>query len=267
MAESNRERKLGMRSNTQSDTGPIGLRGRRKKKEDERRAKPSALKGRVSSTDDIKSLRKAQNKAIKAYDKKKDTETPAPTPTPVPRAAAPAPQAPKSSAGKATPKASTSPGKASPASETYKEGGKGLYQGTKAYREKIGGSGNPLLNRFREDMGRSASTGKTQKEMKKDVRQAGKAAGEKVKNLGKSGASVDPGYTPSTKITKNYSDKKPSSQPFETQRRLDKAKASPAEKQKQQTQQNRKEQTNKVVKSGSAMSLAEKLRRKRVGLD
>ena len=252
MAESNRERKLGMRSNTQSDTGPIGLRGRRKKKEDERRAKPSALKGRVSSTDDIKSLRKAQNKAIKAYDKKKATETPAPTPTPVPRTSTSAPQAPKSSAGKATPKASTSPGKASPASETYKEGGKGLYQGSKAYREKIGGSGNPLLNRFREDMGRSAKTG----EVKKDKNMGPVADG------GKYGRQLD-----------RQADKKagvkgqgPVASGERYGRMLNKAKQSPAEKQKQETQQKRKEQSKSVTNSGSSMSLAEKLRRKRLGL-
>lgn len=50
-------------------------------------------------------------------------------------------------------------GKASPASETYRDGGKGLYQGTKEYRDKVGGSGNPLLNRFRQDMGRDTATG------------------------------------------------------------------------------------------------------------
>jgi len=46
-----------------------------------------------------------------------------------------------------------------PASETYRDGGKGLYQGTKAYRDAIGGSGNPLLNRFRRDMGLDPATG------------------------------------------------------------------------------------------------------------
>jgi len=58
---------------------------------------------------------------------------------------------------------------AAKSSETYREGGKGLYQGTQEYREKIGGSGNPLLNRFRRDMGRDMTTGgapsqKTEKE-------------------------------------------------------------------------------------------------------
>ena len=49
--------------------------------------------------------------------------------------------------------------------ETYRDGGKGLYQGSKAYRaalaKKSGGesSGNPLLDRFRKDMGRNAATG------------------------------------------------------------------------------------------------------------
>ena len=43
--------------------------------------------------------------------------------------------------------------------ETYRDGGKGFYQGTEEYRNKVGGSGNPLLNRFRKDMGRDEATG------------------------------------------------------------------------------------------------------------
>jgi hypothetical protein len=46
-----------------------------------------------------------------------------------------------------------------PASETYRDGGKGLYQGTQAYRDAVGGSGNPLLNRFRSGMGLDPATG------------------------------------------------------------------------------------------------------------
>jgi hypothetical protein len=44
-------------------------------------------------------------------------------------------------------------------SETYRDGGKGLYQGTKAYRDAVGGSGNPLLNRLRADLGLDTATG------------------------------------------------------------------------------------------------------------
>lgn len=50
-------------------------------------------------------------------------------------------------------------GKVPASSETYRDGGKGLYQGSKEYRDKVGGSGNPLLNRFRKDMGRNTDTG------------------------------------------------------------------------------------------------------------
>jgi hypothetical protein len=46
-----------------------------------------------------------------------------------------------------------------PASETYRDGGKGLYQGTEEYRKAVGGSGNPLLNRFRKEMGLDPATG------------------------------------------------------------------------------------------------------------
>jgi hypothetical protein len=51
---------------------------------------------------------------------------------------------------------------AAAASETYRDGGKGLYQGTEEYRNAVGGSGNPLLNRFRQDMGLDPATGARQ---------------------------------------------------------------------------------------------------------
>lgn len=66
----------------------------------------------------------------------------------------------------ATTKPAPKPRKPVPsAKETYRDGGKGLYQGSKAYRaalaKKSGGesSGNPLLDRFRKDMGRNPATG------------------------------------------------------------------------------------------------------------
>jgi hypothetical protein len=63
----------------------------------------------------------------------------------------------------ATPARPSTPGQAvrqaAPASETYRDGGKGLYQGTEEYRKAIGGSGNPLLNRFRNQMGLDPATG------------------------------------------------------------------------------------------------------------
>ena len=74
-------------------------------------------------------------------------------PKPKPKPAAPA-------AAKPKPKAPSKP--VAKPSETYKDGGKGLYQGSKEYRDKVGGSGNPLLNRFRRDMGRDAKTGERQ---------------------------------------------------------------------------------------------------------
>ena len=75
------------------------------------------------------------------------------TSKPKPKPAAPA-------AAKPKPKAPSKP--VAKPSETYKDGGKGLYQGSKEYRDKVGGSGNPLLNRFRRDMGRDAKTGERQ---------------------------------------------------------------------------------------------------------
>lgn len=74
-----------------------------------------------------------------------------------------------SSTPKPAPKSAPKPaGKVPASSETYRDGGKGLYQGSKEYRDKVGGSGNPLLNRFRQDMGRDASTGsKTEPKMSK----------------------------------------------------------------------------------------------------
>lgn len=54
------------------------------------------------------------------------------------------------------------------ASETYKDGGKGLYQGTQEYREKIGGSGNPLLERFKKDMNSKEDLDKAQEKAKQE---------------------------------------------------------------------------------------------------
>lgn len=85
------------------------------------------------------------------------------TPTqskPRPPAPEPKPKSKPKADSKPEPKANLKP--AAKASETYREGGKGLYQGTQEYRDKVGGSGNPLLNRFRRDMGRDAKTGERQ---------------------------------------------------------------------------------------------------------
>lgn len=64
-----------------------------------------------------------------------------------------------SSSSSPTKSSSATPSKIPTANETYRDGGKGLYQGTEEYRNKVGGSGNPLLNRFRKDMGRDEATG------------------------------------------------------------------------------------------------------------
>jgi hypothetical protein len=94
------------------------------------------------------------------------TSKPAAKPSPAPSASRPNTPAPTrssgntSSASKPSPKPVPKPaGKVPASSETYRDGGKGLYQGSKEYRDKVGGSGNPLLNRFRQDMGRDAASG------------------------------------------------------------------------------------------------------------
>jgi hypothetical protein len=91
---------------------------------------------------------------------------PASNPTPAPstsRSSSPAParsSGSSSSTSKPSPKPVPQPaGKVPASSETYRDGGKGLYQGSKEYRDKVGGSGNPLLNRFRQDMGRDTGSG------------------------------------------------------------------------------------------------------------
>jgi hypothetical protein len=72
------------------------------------------------------------------------------------------------------------------AKETYRDGGKGLYQGSKAYRaalaKKNGGqsSGNPLLDRFRKDMGRNPATG--QKPTSKPASKSGSNASSTFAN-------------------------------------------------------------------------------------
>jgi hypothetical protein len=87
-------------------------------------------------------------------------------PSPAPSASRPSTPAPTRSSGSTSSTSKPSPkpvpkpaGKVPASSETYRDGGKGLYQGSKEYRDKVGGSGNPLLNRFRNDMGRDANTG------------------------------------------------------------------------------------------------------------
>ena len=84
-------------------------------------------------------------------------------------------------------KPATKPRKPVPsAKETYRDGGKGLYQGSKAYRaalaKKSGGesSGNPLLDRFRKDMGRNAATG--EKPTSKPASKSGSSASSTFAN-------------------------------------------------------------------------------------
>ncbi len=86
-------------------------------------------------------------------------------------------------------KASTPSKPAPKASETYRDGGKGLYQGSKEYRDKVGGSGNPLLNRFRKEMGLDQATGQradaptvAKEAPKQEPKAASKSGGEGVKD-------------------------------------------------------------------------------------
>lgn len=69
-------------------------------------------------------------------------------------------------AAKSESKADSKP--AAKASETYREGGKGLYQGTQEYRDKVGGSGNPLLERFKKDMNSKEDLDKAQEKAKQE---------------------------------------------------------------------------------------------------
>jgi hypothetical protein len=94
------------------------------------------------------------------------TPKPAAKPSPAPSTSRPSTPPPTRGSGstastfKPSPKPVPKPaGKVPASSETYRDGGKGLYQGSKEYRDKVGGSGNPLLNRFRQDMGRDAGSG------------------------------------------------------------------------------------------------------------
>jgi hypothetical protein len=86
-------------------------------------------------------------------------------------------------------KASTPSKPAPKASETYRDGGRGLYQGSKEYRDKVGGSGNPLLNRFRKEMGLDQATGQradaptvAKEAPKQEPKAASKSGGEGVKD-------------------------------------------------------------------------------------
>ena len=149
----------------QAQQQAIGLRGRNQKPA----AKPAATTQSLTQRDkrigntDVTKLRQQQDEAVKAYKQSR----PAPTnPSPAPSASRPSTPAPTRSSGspsstsKPSPKPVPKPaGKVPASSETYRDGGKGLYQGSKEYRDKVGGSGNPLLNRFRQDMGRDADSG------------------------------------------------------------------------------------------------------------
>lgn len=141
---------------------PIGYAARKKAERENAKEPPkkSNLRG-VSSTNDIASLRRGQEEARQNQLSKanRTTETPKPAKVTDKPRAIPRSQAPASSSSKPARSSSGSSSKAAKASETYRDGGKGLYQGTKEYRDKVGGSGNPLLNRFRSDMGRDTATG------------------------------------------------------------------------------------------------------------
>jgi len=152
-------------SNSQSDNGNIGLSGSRQRAEDSRQRsnKPSALAGRTGSTD-VATLRQQQEEARLAQLAKANKKPE--TPKPPARASEDTPsQRTSTRSNNDTVSRATTGKPAAKASETYrsreagKNDGKGLYQGTEEYRKKIGGSGNPLLNRFREGMGRDTATG------------------------------------------------------------------------------------------------------------
>jgi hypothetical protein len=143
----------------------MGYKARKDREKQAAKTKPQSLTERdkrVGNTD-VNKLRQQQNETIKAYNKSKpDTTKPSPAPS-TSRSSTPAParsSGSTSSTAKPSPKPVPKPaGKVPASSETYRDGGKGLYQGSKEYRDKVGGSGNPLLNRFRKDMGRDASSG------------------------------------------------------------------------------------------------------------
>jgi hypothetical protein len=147
-------------------TQAIGYKARKDREREQTQVKPQSLtqRDRRIGNTDVSSLRQAQNDAIKAYNKKKQEQA-KPQPTNKqdgggqPRTYASA--SPRTTTASVTePKPIPKPaGKVPASSETYRDGGKGLYQGTKEYRDKVGGSGNPLLNRFRQDMGRDAGSG------------------------------------------------------------------------------------------------------------
>jgi hypothetical protein len=109
-------------------------------------AKPAAKPANVADYKDAQgNVYDGNTGRLKTAAKPKSKPKPKPA---APAAAKPKPEAPSKPVAKP--------------SETYKDGGKGLYQGSKEYRDKVGGSGNPLLNRFRRDMGRDAKTGERQ---------------------------------------------------------------------------------------------------------
>lgn len=124
------------------------------------RAPSGDWRSKVGNTD-VNALRAQQEAERLKNQQKADKEAASRTkPAPVPRPAAKQGSGSSSTQSSRPAATQSSPSKpATPSSESYRDGGKGLYQGSKEYRDKVGGSGNPLLNRFRQDMGRDSATG------------------------------------------------------------------------------------------------------------
>lgn len=125
------------------------------------RVKEETSKDRSLKAEAIRSRQPAQPEPKPVPKPKPKAEQPKPKP----KAEQPKPEKPAKPAAtkpkpKPIPKAEAPSSKSAPkSSETYRDGGQGLYQGSQEYRDKVGGSGNPLLNRLRRDMGRDEKTG------------------------------------------------------------------------------------------------------------
>lgn len=125
------------------------------------KSKTTAKKSKDSAQSPIPASKDLMNSgSTDARFKPSAPSKPKPSPS-APRSGSSAPQRSSSSASTPSPSKAPSGGSkaAASSSDTYRDGGKGLYQGTKEYRDSVGGSGNPLLNRFRKDMGRDEGTG------------------------------------------------------------------------------------------------------------
>lgn len=207
-SKSGEGRTLTRTSNTQSDKGAIGLRGNRAKEdkalkqiEESEKAAQSGQYGRYGQPS-------SQVKFEESKPAPKATSKPAPKATTSKSDAKPTPKP----ASKPAPKPASKPTSA-PKSDKK--------------RKSIADTLKSL-----ERMKRRSKKRQGVEDKAKGTRKAGKQYGSKAMSSGKTGASVNPGYTPKTSVKANYADKQPANRTSTAYSSATKKLSKPAQKAK-----------------------------------